>query len=148
MQTDENTNSENTGNDSLIVISKIKKFIKEQQQTGINVSQSFFPLVDQDVKKALDDAIGQAKKMGRKTVMGRDFSFYKDDPKVENILVVAAKIKKYIKEHSEGFNTSAQVMEQLTLRVQQICFLAIKKAVDDKRKTVMDRDFTSPTAQP
>lgn len=145
MQTDESTNNENANQESLIVISKIKKFIKDQQKE-LNVSQSFFPQVDMDVKKAVDEAIEQAKKMGRKTVMGRDFSLYKDEPKVDQILVVAAKIKKYIKDKS-SFNTSAQVMEQLTVRVQKICLDAIVNAVNDKRKTVMDRDFRAPTAQ-
>jgi histone H3/H4 len=77
--------------------------------------------------------------------MGRDFSFYKEDPKIDQILVVAAKVKKLIKEAGD-LNTSAQVMEQLTVRVQKICLDAIKNAVNDKRKTVMDRDFVHPTS--
>ena len=143
MDTEHNQNNAEAENaENLIVISKVKKFIKEQQ--GLNVSQGFFPKVDEDIRHAIEEAINTAKKMGRKTVMGRDFSLYKDEPKIEQVLVVAAKVKKLIKE-SADLNTSAQVMEQLTVRVQKICLDAIKNAVDDKRKTVMDRDFINPT---
>lgn len=136
----ESTSSE-SNTETLIVISKIKKFIKDQQ--GLNVSQGFFPKVDEDIRQTINESIANAKKMGRKTVMGRDFSFYKDEPKIDQILVVAAKVKKLIKE-SGDLNTSAQVMEQLTVRVQKICLDAIQNAVNDKRKTVMDRDFINP----
>lgn len=142
MDSDQTTNSESSHRESLIVISKVKKFIKEQQ--GLNVSQNFFPKVDEDIRLTINDAINHAKKMSRKTVMGRDFSFYKDDPKIEDILVVTAKVKKMIKEAGD-LNTSAQVMEQLTVRIQKICLDAIQHAVNDKRKTVMDRDFIQPT---
>lgn len=142
MEADQSTNSESSNSETLIVISKVKKFIKEQQ--GLNVSQGFFPKVDEDIRFAINEAIENAKKMGRKTVMGRDFSFYKDEPKIDQVLVVAAKVKKLIKEAGD-LNTSAQVMEQLTVRVQKVCLDAIKNAVDDKRKTVMDRDFIGPT---
>ncbi len=140
---DQNQHTESENTETLIVISKVKKFIKEQQ--GLNVSQGFFPKVDEDIRLAIEDGVNNAKKMGRKTVMGRDFNFYKDDPKIDQILVVAAKVKKLIKE-SGDLNTSAQVMEQLTVRIQKICLDAIQNAVNDKRKTVMDRDFMNPTS--
>ena len=143
MESEHTTNMEATNTETLIVISKVKKFIKEQQ--GLNVSQGFFPKVDEDIRQTILEAIENAKKMSRKTVMGRDFSFYKDEPKIDQILVVAAKVKKLIKENGD-LNTSAQVMEQLTVRVQKICLDAIQNAVNDKRKTVMDRDFVQPTA--
>ncbi|MCB9092214.1 MAG: hypothetical protein H6621_00665 [Halobacteriovoraceae bacterium] len=72
--------------------------------------------------------------------MGRDFDFYKDSPEVKDNLVVASKIKKYIKDKA-GLNTSSQVIEQLSYKVELLCLNAIKHAVEDKRKTVMDRDF-------
>ncbi len=143
MDSDQTTNAESTNTETLIVISKVKKFIKDQQ--GLNVSQGFFPKVDEDIRQTINDAIANAKKMSRKTVMGRDFNFYKDEPKIDQILVVAAKVKKLIKEAGD-LNTSAQVMEQLTVRVQKICLDAIQNAVNDKRKTVMDRDFIHPTS--
>jgi histone H3/H4 len=56
------------------------------------------------------------------------------------VLVVASKLKNYIKDKS-GMNTSAAVMPVLSLRLRQLCDQAIENAKRDGRKTVMDRDF-------
>lgn len=56
------------------------------------------------------------------------------------VLVVASKVKKYIKEKSE-LNVSASVMDELTKIVMRECDKAIERAKQDFRKTVMDRDF-------
>jgi hypothetical protein len=62
-------------------------------------------------------------------------------PEVErDILIVASKLKKYIRERS-GMNTSETVMEELSDRVRDLCDEAILRARGDGRKTVMDRDF-------
>ncbi len=55
-------------------------------------------------------------------------------------LVVASKLKKYIKAES-GMNTSANVMPALSDRIRQMCKNAISNAESEGRKTVMDRDF-------
>ena len=59
---------------------------------------------------------------------------------MSEVLVVASKVKKFIKDDS-GMSTSATVMEALTKVVERACKEAIEKAQADKRKTVMDRDF-------
>jgi histone H3/H4 len=59
-----------------------------------------------------------------------------------DVLVVASKIKKYIKEKS-GMNTSANSMEALSALVGKACDQAIENAKTDGRKTVMDRDIQS-----
>lgn len=59
---------------------------------------------------------------------------------MSEILVVASKVKGFIKKNSE-MNTSAAVMEALTKIVERECLKAIENAKNDKRKTVMDRDF-------
>ena len=59
---------------------------------------------------------------------------------MSNVLVVASKVKGYIKEKS-GMSTSATVMDALTKVVEHECNKAIESAQSDKRKTVMDRDF-------
>jgi histone H3/H4 len=142
METAENNNAaDGEGANTLIVISKVKKFIKEY---GFNTSANFCDIVSNDIHKSLDEAIKHAQKHARKTVMGRDFNLYVDDPKIETVLVVASKVKAYIKEKS-GLSTSSQAMDQLTVRVHQICFQAMEHAKKDKRKTVMDRDFVVPT---
>jgi histone H3/H4 len=56
------------------------------------------------------------------------------------VLVVASKLKNYIKSKS-GMNTSAAVMGVLSDRLRQLCDQAIESAKRDGRKTVMDRDF-------
>lgn len=58
----------------------------------------------------------------------------------KEVLVVASKLKNYIKE-SSGMNTSAAVMEALSEKIRQLCDQAINNAKGDGRKTVMDRDF-------
>jgi histone H3/H4 len=59
---------------------------------------------------------------------------------MSEVLVVASKVKKFIKDKS-GMNTSSTVMEALTKVVARECEKAIEAAKNDKRKTVMDRDF-------
>lgn len=57
-----------------------------------------------------------------------------------DILVVASKIKKHIKD-KHGMSTSASVMEKLSRIVAEECDKAVENAKKQKRKTVMDRDF-------
>lgn len=56
------------------------------------------------------------------------------------VLVVASKLKKYIK-GTAGMNTSSSVFDVLSGKVRQLCEEAIENAKKDGRKTVMDRDF-------
>ena len=130
--------------ESLIVISKVKKFIKEKGD--YNTSSGFFEPLNQDIIKACRDAIAHAQKLGRKTVMGKDFNFFIENPTIGEALVVASKVKKMIKDEA-GLSTSAQAIDQLTIRIQTICNQAMENAKSDKRKTVMDRDFAAPTLQ-
>ena len=128
--------------ESLIVISKVKKFIKDKGD--FNTSSGFFEPLNQDIVKACRDAVAHAQKLGRKTVMGKDFNLYVENSNVEEALVVASKVKKLIKDEA-GLSTSSQAIDQLTVRVRTICLKAIENAQNDKRKTVMDRDFVAPT---
>jgi histone H3/H4 len=129
--------------ESLIVISKVKKFIKEK--ADMNTSANFFEPLNNDIVKACRDAMAHAQKLGRKTVMGKDFNLYVENSDTSEALVVASKVKKLIKDEA-GLSTSAQAIDQLTVRVQTVCLKAIENAKSDKRKTVMDRDFTAPTS--
>ena len=56
------------------------------------------------------------------------------------ILIVASKLKAYVKETSD-MNTSADVMNALSNKVRRLCDDAIDKARADGRKTLMDKDF-------
>ena len=57
------------------------------------------------------------------------------------VLVVASKVKKHIKD-SAGMNCSSSVMQALTEIIARECEKAVANAHKDKRKTVMDRDFS------
>jgi len=61
---------------------------------------------------------------------------------MSEILVVASKIKKLIREKSE-FNTSGEFIEELSQKVEKLCLQAIEQARADKRKTVKGRDLTN-----
>ncbi len=129
--------------ESLVVISKVKKYIKEK--ADMNTSAGFFEPLNQDIVKACRDAMAHAQKLGRKTVMGKDFNLYVEKNDIEEALVVASKVKKLIKDEAT-LSTSSQAIDQLTVRVQAVCNQAIENAKSDKRKTVMDRDFSAPTS--
>lgn len=57
-------------------------------------------------------------------------------------LVVASKVKQYIKDKS-GMNTSSSTIQALSEVVTKACDAAIDQAKSDGRKTVMDRDVNS-----
>jgi len=59
----------------------------------------------------------------------------------KEILVVISKLKKYIRSVS-GMNTAGNVAPALSDVIRDLCDQAIEKAKADRRKTVMDRDFT------
>ena len=63
----------------------------------------------------------------------------------EDILVVASKVKGYIKDTS-GMNTSAGVFPVLSAHVRAHADRAIAAARQAHRQTVLDRDIPSPTA--
>ncbi len=129
--------------DNLIVISKVKKFIKDT--ADFNTSAGFFEPLNADLVKSCRDAVAHAQKLGRKTVMGKDFNLYVEGQGDQEALVVTSKVKKLIKDEA-GLSTSSQAIEQLTVRVRTVCLKAIENAKADKRKTVMDRDFVAPTS--
>jgi hypothetical protein len=57
----------------------------------------------------------------------------------DEVLVVASKVKAYIKARS-GMNTAGSVMDELSNHVRRVCDKAIKSAAQHERKTVLDRD--------
>ena len=60
---------------------------------------------------------------------------------MSEVLVVASKVKKYIKEKAD-MNTSASSFQALTDILQKALDRAIEHAKQEGRKTVMDRDIT------
>jgi hypothetical protein len=67
-----------------------------------------------------------------------------DELSTDDILIVASKLKKYIRARS-GMNTSEGVMSALSDHLRKLCDLAIRHAAEDGRKTVLDRDIKAIT---
>lgn len=63
-----------------------------------------------------------------------------DSANAQDVLVVASKVKKFIKEKG-GCNTSAETLDVLSTAVRALCMRGIDSAKNDKRKTVMARDI-------
>ncbi|MDP6850796.1 MAG: hypothetical protein QGH51_04915 [Planctomycetota bacterium] len=57
----------------LVVVSKLKKYIKEQ--SGMNCAGNVSPVISDMVRALTDQAIAAAAKDRRKTVKDRDFSW-------------------------------------------------------------------------
>jgi len=55
----------------LVVVSKLKKFIREESE--MNTSDTVFPVLSQHLRRLSTEAIKNAARDGRKTVMDRDF---------------------------------------------------------------------------
>ena len=65
---------------------------------------------------------------------------HKETP--SEILIVASKLKAYIRETAE-MNTSDRVFGLLSDHVRALCQKAVREAVQEGRKTVLDRDFST-----
>ena len=57
----------------------------------------------------------------------------------KEILVIASKLKKYIKE-AHGLNTSGAALPAISKMLRKVCDEAANNAKSDGRKTVLDRD--------
>ncbi len=67
----ESTTTDNAvSGDTLVVVSKIKKVIKEQ--SGFSTSKDAIDALSEKVSELLAKGIGSARTAGRKTVMARD----------------------------------------------------------------------------
>ena len=58
-------------NENLVVVSKVKKYIKNK--AGMNTSASEMDQLSKIVEKEIEKAVQNAKSDNRKTVMDRDF---------------------------------------------------------------------------
>lgn len=67
-----------------------------------------------------------------------------EDDVPHDILVVASKLKQYIRARS-GMNTSDSVLPILSDHLRELCNQAIRNAAQDGRKTVLDRDIPRPS---
>jgi hypothetical protein len=58
-----------------------------------------------------------------------------------DVLIVASRLKDYVRVKSGGYNTSDRVLEPLSEIVRRVCDQAIENARRDGRMTVLDRDI-------
>lgn len=84
---------------------------------------------------------GENKKEGpRRILVNSKAKTMTNDELNDDILVVASKLKKYIKD-KHGLNTSADVLEKFSDIIRVTADRACTKAKIEGRKTLMDRDF-------
>ena len=67
----ENTEQETGGGETLVVASKLKNYIRGK--SGMNTSGAVIEVLSNKLRSLCDQAIENAKRDGRKTVMDRDF---------------------------------------------------------------------------
>lgn len=94
----------------------------------------------QDWTKSQQSTSIGTKKIIPTSVHNQDRSKTSQNTLPRDVLIVASKLKDYIRAHSE-MNTSGSVVDVLSDLVRQLCDEAIQNAYKDGRKTVMDRDF-------
>jgi hypothetical protein len=59
----------------------------------------------------------------------------------DDVLIIASRLKDYIRVKSGGYNTSDRVLEPLSEIVRRVCDQAIRSAQREGRRTVLDRDI-------
>lgn len=64
----------------------------------------------------------------------------------DDVLIVVSRVKDFIKQKSNGMNTSGEIVGALSESVKRLVDAAIESAKKDGRKTVMGRDVPRPAA--
>ncbi len=67
-----NENQGSGGGEVLVVASKLKNYIRDK--SGLNTSGAVMSVLSEKLRTLCDNAIENAKREGRKTVMDRDFT--------------------------------------------------------------------------
>jgi hypothetical protein len=62
-------------------------------------------------------------------------------PAADDVLIVASRLKEYIRVKSGGYHTSDRVLGPLSEIVRRVCDQAIRNAQREGRQTVLDRDI-------
>jgi len=83
---------------------------------------------------------GQETDKPRRRIVGKSASKVSSNPTSKEVLVVASKLKAYIKAKHD-LNTSASTMEALSDIIRLCSDIAADSARSEGRKTLMDRDF-------
>jgi len=62
-------------------------------------------------------------------------------PRDDDVLIIASRLKEYIRVKSGGYHTSDRVLGPLSEIVKRVCDQAIRSAQREGRRTVLDRDI-------
>ncbi len=90
--------------------------------------------------KSEADAIESRGGGGTRRIVGTKVPSPKKNPVPEEILVVASRLKEYVKARA-GMNTSDRVLLPLSDIIRTAVDEAIRNAERDERKTILDRDI-------
>ena len=142
------SSSESSQEEVLVVVSKLKNYVRST--ADMNTSGGVAATLSGLVKALCTQAIENAKRDGRKTLMERDFANTSMDQATaspseaakDDALVVVSKLKNYVRTTS-GMNTSGGVAATLSVLVKGLCNQGIENAKKDGRKTLMERDFST-----
>jgi histone H3/H4 len=141
-----------TNHEVLIVASRLKDYLN--QRAGMSTSDRVLRVLSDHVRELLDRSIEAAARDSRKTVMDRDLAplVARDesratgtrdpDDRPDEIMVVVSKLKQYVKARS-GMNTSDSVALVMSAHLRRMARQAIRHAIANDRKTVLDRDFVA-----
>lgn len=128
------------GGEVLIVVSRLKEFIR-QKSNGMSTSDQVVGPLSDRVRKMADGAITSARTNNRKTVLDRDLVRAASTPELKGeVLIVVSKLKEYIRAQSD-LRTSDELPDALSEEIRRVCLFAIENARKDGRKTVMGRDI-------
>jgi hypothetical protein len=83
---------------------------------------------------------GATERAPQRRIVRAPASVGRSEPAADDILIVVSKLKAYVRAQA-GMNTSDGVMRELSDRVRALCDAAIRRAREEGRKTVLDRDF-------
>lgn len=108
---------------------------EESQQTSSSNSSAPRPKKDSSEREKFIQGLNNNTNNERETTMSEA-----EGTSGKEVLIVASKLKNYIREKS-GMNTSAAVVDILSDKIRELCDQAVEAAKRDGRKTVMDRDF-------
>jgi len=141
------------GREVLVVASRLKDYLRER--AGMSASDRVFAVLSDHLRELADAAIQAAGRDGRRTVMDRDVlplvsrarqslaTGTRDvDDRPDEVLVVVSKFKQYVKARS-GMNTSDAVALVISAHIRRIARQAVRHAIADDRKTVLDRDVVA-----
>ena len=132
--------SEGDEGDVLVVVSRLKEWVREKSE-GMSTSEQVVPLLSDHVRRMTEKSIASARTNNRKTVLDRDLPRLPPTPELRGeVLIVVSKLKEFVRARSD-LRTSDELPVALSEEVRRLCLFAIESARRDGRKTILGRDI-------